>query len=116
MAVLPAPFSPGLDGQEYIIVRNFIIQTASSTRLVLLQIQPNVVVVSSKMDDNMQRTLHSYGIWGESNSSLSRVWLFHELMSLAANPENSTGGGTVATIEVLPSSDFHKQISLIYGR
>ena len=84
----------------------------------LLQIQPNVVVVSSKMDDNMQRTLHSYGIWGgESNNSLSRVRLFHDLMlSLAAKPENSTGGGTVATIEVLPSSDFRKQISLIYAR
>jgi len=28
---------------------------------VLLQVQPNVVVVSSKTDDTMQRTLHSYG-------------------------------------------------------
>ena len=94
-----------------------VLQTASSTHLVLLQIQPNVVVVSSKMDDNMQRTLHSYGILGESNNSLSRVWLFHDLtLSLAAKPETSTGGETVAIIEVLPSSDFRKQISLICAR
>ena len=80
----------------------------------LLQIQPNVVVVSSKMDDNMQRTLHSYGI---CNNSLSRVRLFHDLtLSLAAKPDNSTSGETVATIEVLPSSDFRKQISLICAR
>ena len=33
----------------------------------LLQIQPSVVVVSSRIDDNMHRTLHSYGISGEQS-------------------------------------------------
>ena len=32
-------------------------------------------------------------------------------LSLAANPEKSAGAGAVATIEVLPSSDFRKEIS-----
>ena len=72
----------------------------------LLQIQPSVVVVSSKMDDNMHRTLHSYGISGEQ---WGVVTFMIARLSLAANPEKSAGVGAVATIEVLPSSDFRKQ-------
>ena len=37
-------------------------------------------------------------------------------LSLAANPEKSAGEGAVATIEVLPSSDFRKQTSLVNAR
>ena len=37
-------------------------------------------------------------------------------LSLAANPEKSAGAGAVATIEVLPSSDFRKQTSLVNVR
>ena len=45
-------------------------------------------------------------------NSQSGVWLFYDLtLSLAANPEKSASAGAVATIEVLPSSDFRKEIS-----
>ena len=49
------------------ILQLSLLQSASLLRLVLLQIQPSVVVVSSKTDDNMHRTLHSYGISGEQS-------------------------------------------------
>ena len=43
------------------ILRQFTVSVLYSLCAVLLQVQPNVVVVSSKTDDTMQRALHSYG-------------------------------------------------------
>lgn len=77
----------------------------SLTNTVLAQVEPKVVVVSSKVDERLLRILRAYGILRAQPNAHSK---FIDLLYFPATPEEEEDSRCGIKIDILPSSDFSK--------